>query len=303
VPAELPFRLGPGEERTLAIRLAPPARPGTGTLAVRVETAGGAWPARGLVRVDYPHVPLQTLFPPARVKLVRLDLRLGGRRIGYLAGSGDDLPAALRPLGYRVDLLADEDLAPATLRRYDAVVVGIRAFNTRPALARLNRNLLDYAARGGTVVVQYQVDQGLVTDRLGPFPFRVSRARVTDETAPVRLLAPSHPLLDRPNRITDADFEGWVQERGTYFAEDWDPRYLPLLASGDPGEPPHAGALLAARHGRGWFIYTGLAFFRQLPEGVPGAYRLFANLLAAGGGGGIMRGRTGGPASVREIPK
>lgn len=173
------------------------------------------------------------------------------------------------------------------------MVVGIRAFNTRPALARLNRRLLEYAARGGTVVVLYQVDQGLVTDRLGPFPFRVTGSRVTDETAPVGFLAPGHPLLNRPNRITAADFEGWVQERGTYFAEGWDARYVPVLATRDPGEPPHAGALLAARHGRGWFVYTGLAFFRQLPEGVPGAYRLFANLLALGGGGGMMQGSAG----------
>jgi len=237
-------------------------------------------PALGRVRIDYPHIPLQTLFPPARARLARLDLVCGGKRIGYVMGSGDDVPRTLRPLGYQVDLLSDEDLAGADLGVYDAVVVGIRAFNTRPRLAQLKGRLLDYVAQGGTEVVLYAVDQGLVTEALGPYPFKVSRDRVTEETAPMTLLAPTHPVLNWPNRIGPADFEGWVQERGLYYARDWDPRYTAILAAGDTGEKPLAGGLIVANHGKGFFVYTGLAFFRQLPEGVPGAYRLFANLLA-----------------------
>jgi LmbE family N-acetylglucosaminyl deacetylase len=282
-PAEIPFALAqPGDEARFSVLLTPPAAPQTGALTVLAETGGGSAPARSLVRIDYLHIPLLTLFPPARVKLVRLDLKEGGRRIGYVAGAGDELPALLRPLGYQVDLLTDADLAAGDLSGYDAIVVGIRAFNTRPAMAQLNPRLLDYAAKGGTEIVLYSVDQGLVTPAIGPFPFRISKTRVTDETAAMTLLVPDHPVLNRPNRITGADFQGWVQERGTYFAEDWDARYVPIFSVRDPGEEASSGSLIIAPYGKGYFAYTGLAFFRQLPAGVPGAYRLFANLLSLG---------------------
>lgn len=272
-----------GDEVRLETRLTPPAAPGGGTLAIRVDTGAGPVPALSRRTIDHAHVPLQTLLTPARARLARVDLRMGGRRIGYVMGSGDGIPDMLRPLGYRVDLLGDEELATADLSAYDAVVVGIRAFNTRPRLAQLKARILDYVAAGGTEVVLYDTDQGLVTPVLGPFPFTVGRERVTDEEARMALLLPDHPVLSRPNRIGPADFEGWVQERGLYFAQDWDPRYAAPLACADPGEKPLAGSLVAARHGKGWYAYTGLAFFRQLPEGVPGAYRLFANLLALKG--------------------
>jgi len=281
-PAEFRFDLArPGDEARFSTVLTPPPGPGAGELSALVET-GGADQARSLVRIDYPHIPLQTLFPPARVSLVRLDLKQGGRRIGYVAGAGDEVPASLRPLGYQVDMLTDQDLAEADLSGYDAIVVGIRAFNVRPALARLNLRLMDYVAGGGTEIVQFNVDQHLVTSAVGPYPFRITSDRVTDPRAAVTFLAPDHPALNRPNRITQDDFQGWVQERGTYFAAGWDPRYVPVLATGDAGEAPGGGGLIIATHGRGHFVYTGLGFFRQLPEGVPGAYRLFANLLALG---------------------
>jgi LmbE family N-acetylglucosaminyl deacetylase len=282
-PAELPFDLAKaGEPMRFTTRVIPPDTPQTGALTVLVETGGRTEPARGIQRIDYPHIPLQTLFPLAKVKLVRLDLKLGGRRIGYVNGSGDEIPASLRPLGYQVDLLTDADLAEADLSHYDAIVVGIRAFNVRPELARLKIRLLDYVARGGTEIVQYNVDQHLVTDAIGPYPFRITGSRVTDENAAMMFLAPGHPVLNRPNRITAEDFQGWVQERGSYFARDWDHRFVPILACADPGEPPDSGCLIVAPHGKGWFVYTGLGFFRQLPAGVPGAYRLLANLLALG---------------------
>lgn len=280
-PAEIPFALErAGDERKVVTALTPPASPGTGFLEVAVAVEGPAQPALSRVRIDYPHIPIQTYFPAARARLARLDLKRGGSRIGYVMGSGDEIPRTLRPLGYQVDLLSDEDLAGGTLDAYDAIVVGIRAFNTRPRLAQLKGRLLDYVARGGTEVVLYAVDQGLVTPDFGPYPFKVSRDRVTEETAPVTFLAPASPVLNWPNRITAADFEGWVQERGLYYARDWDPRYQAVLASGDAGEKPLAGGLIVANHGKGHFVYTGLAFFRQLPDGVPGACRLFANLLA-----------------------
>lgn len=287
-PSEIPFSLAkPLDEIKVSTRITSPQAPQTGALHVSVELGGRIEPARSRVVIDYPHIPLQTLFPVARAQLVKLDLHHNGHRIGYVMGAGDEIPQRLRPLGYQVDLLSDETLAAADLSVYDAIVTGIRAFNTRPRLAQLNARLLDYVAKGGTEIVLYNVNgafpgtnAGLTTASIGPYPFKIGRERVTDEAAPVSLLAPGHPVLNVPNKITAEDFKGWVQERGLYFAETWDPAYTPILGMGDPGEKPHQGSLLVAAYGKGHFVYTGLAFFRQLPEGVPGAYRLFANLLA-----------------------
>ncbi|MBI4911652.1 MAG: PIG-L family deacetylase [Acidobacteria bacterium] len=287
-PSSFPFRFAaPDEERKLSARILPPASASAADLRVMVDVGGGEIQARGRIRVDHPHLPVQTLFPEARARLVRVDLKRDGHRIGYIMGAGDEIPQCLRPLGYDVELLSDEALEGSDLSRFDAIVVGIRAFNTRPALARLQPRLLDYVARGGTEVVLYQVNAGflnapLATQKLGPFPFKVGRNRVTEEDSPVRFLAPGHPLLNWPNRITPADFEGWIQERSLYHAEAFEGPYAAILALGDKGEKADPGSLIVAPHGKGHFIYTGLSFFRQLPDGVPGAYRLFANLLALG---------------------
>ena len=204
-------------------------------------------------------------------------------------GAGDDIPQALRRLGYEVELLTDEALAREDLSRFDAIVLGIRAFNTRAALLTLKERLHAYVAAGGTEVVLYTVNTGfpginaaMVTDAIGPFPFKVGRKRVTVETVPVRFLQAGHAVFHWPNEITAKDFEGWDQERSLYHAEGWDARYTALLGMSDPGEAEDGGALIVAKHGKGHYVYTGLAFFRQLPDGVPGATRLFANLLALG---------------------
>ena len=283
-PESVPFRLG-GRGRELAVRFAvtPPRTEGTGTLRVVVDT-GGREISRSLVRIDHPHIPVQLLLPPAEAKLVRADIAVDGRRIGYVMGPGDEVPEALRQLGYQVTLLSDDDLDGGEFSAFDAVVTGVRAFNTRPALARDMPRLLAWVEQGGTLVVQYNNNRGLVTDRLGPYPLKLSRDRVTVEGAPVTFLAPDSPLLTTPNRITEAAFSGWVQERGLYYPDSWDPRYQAVLAMADPGEKPLDGALLFTRYGKGATVYTGLSFFRQLPAGVPGAYRLFANLLAGGEG-------------------
>jgi hypothetical protein len=204
------------------------------------------------------------------------------RRIGYVMGPGDEVPDVLKQLGFRVSLLSDDDLEDADLAAFDAVVVGVRAYDTRTRLAQTQQRLLDYVGNGGTLVVQYNTERGLVTDRLGPYPFKISHDRVTDETAPITVLIPGHPVLNSPNRIVPADFDGWVQERGLYFPESWDEHYQAPLAMADPGEKPLSGALLWARYGKGTYVYTGLSFFRQLPAGVPGAIRLFVNLLGEG---------------------
>jgi hypothetical protein len=234
------------------------------------------------VEVRYDHLPLQLLQPPARAQAVSLELATRGRHVGYLPGAGDDVAAALEQMGYEVTSLTGADLTPERLRGLDAVVIGIRAFNVRTDLGERVPALFAYVEAGGTVIAQYNTLDGLREGWLAPFTLHLSRDRVTDESAPVTLLVPDHPALTTPNRITAEDFEGWVQERGLYFPDRWDERFTPILAFGDPGEPPLKGGLLVARHGKGYFVYTCLAWFRQLPEAVPGAYRLFANLVSLG---------------------
>jgi hypothetical protein len=193
------------------------------------------------------------------------------------------VPDALRQVGYEVTLLRDEDLEAIDLSRFDAVITGVRAYNTRAALRREQRRLLEYVERGGTLVVEYNTpDRTLEGVQLGPYPFKLTQDRVTDEEAAVTMLAPADALLNEPNKITAADFGGWVQERGLYFASEWDARYTPLFASHDSGEQELKGSTLVARYGRGTYVFTSLAFFRQLPAGVPGAYRLFVNMISAG---------------------
>jgi len=287
-PATRSFSLAhEGDESELLFAVTPPAAAAVASLDA-IATVDGRDVDRALARVDYPHIPIQTVFPKAEAKLVRVDLATRGRRIGYVMGSGDEVPATLRQIGYEVDLLNDDDLAGSDLSRYDALVAGVRAYNTRPRLRLSEGRLLDYVREGGTLVVQYVTTADRVTDDLGPYPFALSHDRVTVEEAPVRFVSPQHPLLQVPNRIGPADFEGWVQERGLYFAseregEKWDPRYETVLASHDPGESDKAGGLLYARYGKGVYIYTGYSFFRELPAGVPGAVRLFANLVSARG--------------------
>ncbi|WP_257306504.1 PIG-L family deacetylase [Geothrix campi] len=278
-----------GEERELAFRLTPPASTASGELRAEVDTGTGFTPALSLVKLDHPHIPLQTLLPPAKVRLERFDLKHDGRRIGYVMGAGDDIPLALRRIGYEVELLTDEALAREDLGRFDAIVLGIRAFNTRPALHTLKERLHAYVAAGGTELVLYTVNTGfpginaaMVTEAIGPYPFKVGRKRVTVETVPVHLLEPGHPVFHWPNEITAKDFDGWVQERSLYHAEGWDTHYTALMGMADPGEAEDGGALIVAGYGKGHYVYTGLSFFRQLPDGVPGATRLFANLLALG---------------------
>ncbi len=242
--------------------------------------------ARGVVRIEHAHIPIQTWLATAEVRLVPLALETGGARIGYFPGPGDEVPASLRRVGYDVTVLDDSALRAggAALARFDAVVIGVRAFNTSERLRAAHDTLMKYVEAGGTLVAQYNTNNRIapLTAPLGPFPFDIGHERVTDETAVVTLPRDAHPALTTPNLIGAADFAGWVQERGLYFAEKWDSHYQTPLAMNDPGEKALAGSVLWARYGRGTFVYTGLAFFRQLPAGVPGAFRLFANLMAHG---------------------
>jgi LmbE family N-acetylglucosaminyl deacetylase len=281
-PASQPFRLAvPGEHARFTFTVTAPAQLATAPLGASVEINGRRFNQQR-IEVRYDHLPLQLLQPPARAKAMSLELATRGRHVGYLPGAGDDVAAALEQMGYEVTPLTGADLTPERLRGLDTVVIGIRAFNVRTDLADRLPALFAYVEAGGTVVAQYNTLDGLREDWLAPLRLRLSRDRVTDEHAPVTILAPEHPVLTTPNRITAADFEGWVQERGLYFPDQWDARFAAILACGDAGETPLKGGLLVARYGKGYFVYTSLAWFRQLPEAVPGAYRLFANLVSLG---------------------
>jgi LmbE family N-acetylglucosaminyl deacetylase len=231
-------------------------------------------------RIAYQHIGLHVLMPPAEAKIVRADIGKKGELIGYIPGAGDDIPQSLQQIGYNVKILDASDITAENLKRFDAVVLGIRAYNTQERIATWQAQLLAYVEGGGVVVAQYNTTSDLKTKEIGPFPLEISRDRVTDETAEVRILAPDHPLMNTPNKITADDFKDWVQERGLYFPNKWDPAWTPILSCNDPGEKPLDGGLLVARSGSGYFIYTGYSWFRQLPAGVPGAYRLFANMVS-----------------------
>ncbi len=248
--------------------------------AVAVTPDGQGW-RQGYSLVDYPHVRRALFFDDALARVEAFDLVVeGGLRVGYVPGAGDAVAEAIAALGVEVDVLDGAAVAAGDLSKYDAIVLGIRAYETNTALVANNGRLLDWVRAGGTLISQYQ-QYAYFNGAYAPYPLSARRPhdRVSDEAAPVTILAPDHQLFNRPNRIGAADFEGWVQERGLYFPFQWDDRYLPLLESADPGEEPKRGALLVARFGDGMYVYTGLALFRQLPAGVPGAYRLLANLL------------------------
>jgi len=261
------------------VKPGPKAEPGVVTPSVKVGDT--AWSLRQDV-IDYPHIPLQIVLRPATVRVVPLALHIPEGRIAYIRGSGDSIAADLAHVGFTIDELDDTALRTGDLSRYTAVVIGIRAFNTRPAVHAAHARLTSYAEHGGTVVVQYNtLGDGPVAD-LGPFPIELGHDRITDETAKPTFLAPNDGVMVRPNKLDLADFDGWVQERGLYFATKWDPKYKPLIRFSDPGESPLDGAIVVAQVGKGRYIYTGLALFRQLPAGVAGAYRLFANLIGGG---------------------
>ena len=285
-PASVPFALAAKDaEQTVAftLRPGPGAAPGHAALRATATVAGQA-NSRGIQTINYPPIPTQTLFPEATAPLVKLDVQRGRTQtVGYLMGAGDEVPEALRQLGYTLTLLDPAtDLTADKLARYDAVVLGIRAYNTVDRLKTQQPELLQYVENGGTLVVQYTVNRGTVVPQIGPYPLTLSNDRVTVETAPVTFLAPQHRVLTQPNRLTPADFTGWEQEQGLYYPSAWDAHYTPVIASNDPGETPKQSAILVADYGKGHYIYTGLSFFRELPAGVPGAYRILANLVSYG---------------------
>ncbi|MDG1572788.1 PIG-L family deacetylase [Robiginitalea sp. M366] len=283
-PASQPYVLeGKGDEQVFQFSLMPPEGASEGEVRPQISFNGKIY-AQERVEIDYDHIPTQTVLMPAQVKVVRLQVEKAGQHIGYVMGAGDALPQALEAIGYTVHPLATEDITEENLKPLDAVVLGIRAYNVLDDLPFKNPALLEYVKAGGTLVVQYNTSGRGNRDfsSLAPYPLQLSRDRVSDEDAQVTLLEPNHPLLSFPNTIGEADFNGWVQERGLYFPDQWDAAYTPLLSMQDPGEPARKGSLLVAPYGEGHYIYTGLSFFREMPAGVSGAFKLFANMLSIG---------------------
>ncbi|TAE21774.1 MAG: LmbE family protein [Candidatus Kapaibacterium sp.] len=282
-PEQLPFTIATkGEEFRAIFRVKAPQTASIGELLAEASI-GEASVNKSMTTISYTHIPAQTIFPDAKAKLVRVDMKRTIKSVGYIAGASDDVADYLAQTGVNITLLSDEELENGDLKRFDAIVTGIRVYNDnqRPRLRQQYRRLMDYVQQGGTMLVQYNTNGGLI-DSIGPYPFTISRDRVTEEDAAVKLIKPEHPVFNVPNKITQDDFTGWVQERGLYFANKWDSAYEPLLSSSDAGETEKTGGLLLAKYGKGVFMYSGYAWFRQLPAGVPGAYRLLMNVLHAG---------------------
>jgi hypothetical protein len=281
-PTEQTFHLATvGERAQFQFTITAPPQSATAKIIAAAEI-GGVRYCNQRVEINYPHIPPLLLQPPASLKAISLELATRGHRVGYLPGAGDSVAENLKQMGYSVHLLDDRNLTPEQLGGLDAVVIGVRAFNVRNNLASQLPLLFDYVEKGGTIIAQYNRPDGLKTDKLAPFELHLSGDRITDQNAAVTLLTPDHPVLNVPNKITRTDFDGWVQERGIYFPNQWDEHFTPILAFNDPGESPLEGGLLVAPYGKGYFVYTGLVFFRELPAGVPGAFRLFANLISLG---------------------
>jgi LmbE family N-acetylglucosaminyl deacetylase len=235
----------------------------------------------GLKLIQYDHIPTIHYFLPTSVTVVKEEIRVVGKTVGYIPGSGDAIPEALKQMGYTVIVLDEATLGGYDLRKLDAIITGVRAYNVMESLGNHYTKLMVYVEGGGNLIVQYNTSNqlGTVKSKIGPYPFSIVRNRITDENAPVSFVNPAHPVLNFPNKITQTDFQGWKQERSIYHAADFDNRFETILSMNDPDEKPDAGSLIIARHGKGYFTYTGLVFFRQLPAGVAGSYRLLANLI------------------------
>lgn len=267
------------------IQLEATITPATNAAQSRLEaslTINGKTYNKSIRRIEYDHIPYQFILSDAEAGLVTVDLKKTNTEIAYIPGAGDDVASSLKQVGYKVTILTDELLASEDFSKYSAILVGIRAYNTNEKLPLYQSKLMDYVKNGGNLVVQYNTNSrvGPLQSSIGPYPFSVSRDRVTNEKAEIRFTDEKHPALNSPNKITQKDFEGWIQERGIYFASEIDKQYQTLLSMNDPGEKASEGSLIIGKYGSGNFVYTGLVFFRELPAGVPGAYRLLVNLLS-----------------------
>ena len=281
-PTEIPFSIDKKGQEVLSIFTVSPSKEVSEIDIKSIVTVDGQSYIQNKVDIDYPHIYKQMVLKSAQAKAIRLKIKTKNERIAYIMGAGDEVPKSLIQMGYEVEIIKPEEISEERLERFDVVMTGIRAYNTVTALAFKQKILLDFVKNGKTMIVQYNTTDDLVTKELAPYALKISRDRVTEENAEVRFLAPNHPVLNYPNKITIEDFKGWKQEQGLYYPGEWDKAFTPILSANDKGEMPKNGALLIAKYGKGNYVYTGLSFFRELPEGVPGAFRLMANIIAIG---------------------
>lgn len=267
-----------GEIINSTFKLTPISGAESGEMTAVVSEESSSY-TQSLISIEHDHIPAQVMMPPASCKLVYIDVATNNQKIAYLMGAGDEVPNALEQLGYQVDLLDPEYLNKAILSNYKTVVVGVRAYNTIDNIKNIHNLLLEFVSDGGKVITQYNTTGGLKNKEVGPYGLTPSRDRITDEFAPLKILQPNHPIFNKPNKIGQADFQNWVQERGLYFPSEFSEEFTPLLEGNDKDEEPLNGMLLVTDYGKGQFVYTGLSFFRELPAGVPGAYRLLVNLI------------------------
>lgn len=282
-PVNYPVNLGrKGQSQSFEFMLYPPNGASEAEISAFIDANGKTYD-RSLTLIEYDHIPTQSILLPAKSKAVKIDLQINGDKIAYIMGAGDEVPSSLEQIGYQVDII-DPNTPLKTLVTYDALILGIRAYNTIQELRFTNETLFEYVKQGGTMIVQYNTTWGLKMskDEIPPLPLSISRKRVSDENAEIRVLAENHPVMQMPNKLHAGDFNNWVQERGLYFPNEWSEDYTAILSCNDKGEDPLNGGLLIAEMGEGYYVYTGLSFFRELPAGVPGAYRLFANMISLG---------------------
>ena len=281
-PTEIPFSLDRKGEEVLAVFNVSPSREISEIEIKSIVTIDNQVFDKQKIDINYPHIYKQMVLKPADAKAIRLNIKTKNEKIAYIMGAGDEIPKSLQQMGYEVEIIKPEAISAEKLSPFDVVITGIRAYNVVNALAYKQKTLLDFVKNGKTMIVQYNTLDDLVSKEMAPFPLKISRDRVTEEDAEVRFLAPNHPVLNYPNKITVDDFKGWKQEQGLYYPSEWDNAFTPILSANDTGEKPKNGALLIAKYGKGNYIYTGLSFFRELPEGVSGAFRLMANMIAIG---------------------
>ncbi len=286
-PKTIEFNLkDSGDKKSFDFNLSPTSSAENGTLLLAANIDGKRF-ENEIIEIDYPHISPQIVLKKTETRLVKLDIKIEPRRIGYIMGSGDEIPDALTQLGYTVELMNDVGLENTDLSLFDVIICGIRAFNTRENLIRQQKRLNEFVKNGGTWIVQHNTRFGTQVDQIGPYQFSTTgRDRISQESAPLKILYPDHQIFNYPNKIDESDFDNWVQERGLYFASSWDNNFTPLLEGNDDGESPKQGSLLYSEYGKGVFIFTALSWFRQLPAGVPGSYRLFVNLVSTRGKNG-----------------
>ena len=281
-PTEIPFTIDKKGQEILAVFNVSPSKEASDISIKSIVTVNGQTFDKNKIDINYPHIYKQMVLKPAEAKAIRLKIKTKNEKIAYIMGAGDEVPKSLTQMGYEVDIIKPDEISTEKLQNYDVVMTGIRAYNVANGLAFKQNILLDFVKNGKTMIVQYNTTDDLVTKDMSPFPLKISKDRVTEENAEVRFLNPKHQVLNYPNKITTEDFKGWKQEQGLNYPNEWDAAFTPILSANDKGETPKDGALLIAKYGKGNYVYTGLSFFRELPEGVSGAFRLLANIIAIG---------------------